>query len=186
MPISRRVLYEGEEVLIDIRPHWIYLIGPLTATVLVVAAAVTLDIAVVHTSVAAHWVEGIIAAIPCVWLVARFVRWRRTSLILSNVRVIERYGVISRRGAQILLADINQVEARQSLLRKLVGTGQLFIEVGDGGVYRFGDVRKPVALQRAIIRRAARLHRMPVERVEQQDWPTDPGRTPRAPGRPLG
>jgi uncharacterized membrane protein YdbT with pleckstrin-like domain len=187
MAISRRVLYEGEEVLLDIRPHWIYLIGPLTVTALVVAAAVMLDIAIVHTSVAAHWVEGIIAAIPCAWLVVRFVRWRMTSLILTNVRVIERYGVISRRGAQILLADINRVEARQSLPRKVVGTGRLFIEVGDGGVYQFGDVRKPVALQRVIIRRAASLHRMPVERFErQQDWPTDPGRAPRAPGRPLG
>jgi uncharacterized membrane protein YdbT with pleckstrin-like domain len=187
MAISRRVLYEGEEVLLDIRPHWIYLIGPLTLTVVVVAAAVTLDIAVVHTSVPAHWVEGIIAAIPCLWLVARFVRWRMTSLILTNARVIERYGVISRRGAQILLADINQVEARQTLLRKLVGTGRLFIEVAGGGVYQFGDVRKPVALQRVIIRRAASLHRLPVEGyARQQDWPTDPGRAPRAPGRPLG
>jgi hypothetical protein len=53
-------------------------------------------------------------------------------------------------------------------------------------VYGFGDVRKPVALQGVIIRRAARLHRMPVEQVpRQQDWPTDPGRAPRVPGRPL-
>jgi uncharacterized membrane protein YdbT with pleckstrin-like domain len=199
MAISRRVLYEGEEVQLDIRPHWIYLIGPLTATLVVVAAAVALDIAFVHTSVVAHWVEGIIAAIPCVWLVARFVRWRRTSLILTNVRVIERFGVFSSRGTQILLSDINGVDARQSLLRRMVGTGQLFIEVRDGGVYQFGDVRKPVALQRVIIRRAARLHRLPVDGTErfegvgsvdpsvrQQDWPTDPGRAPQVPGRPLG
>ncbi|HEX4244310.1 MAG TPA: PH domain-containing protein [Acidimicrobiales bacterium] len=189
MAISRRVLYEGEEVLLDIRPHWIYLIGPLIVTVVVVAAAVTLDIAFVHTSVVAHWVEGIIAAIPCVWLVARFVRWRRTSLIVTNIRVIERFGVFSRRGTQILLSDINRVDVRQSLLRRMVGTGQLFIEVGDGGGYEFGDVRKPVALQRVIIRRAARLHRLPLEGVDrferQQDWPTDPGRAPQVGGRPL-
>jgi uncharacterized membrane protein YdbT with pleckstrin-like domain len=177
MALSRRVLYEGEEVLLDIRPHWVYLIGPLMVTLIVVAAAVTLDIAFVHTSIAAHWVEGIVAAIPCAWLVARFVRWRRTSLIVTNVRVIERFGVINRRGTQILLSDINRVDARQSPIRKVVGTGRLAIEVGDGGVYEFGDVRKPVALQRVIIRRAARLHRLPVER--QQDWPTDPGHTPK-------
>jgi len=177
MALSRRVLYEGEEVLLDIRPHWVYLIGPLMVTLIVVAAAVTLDIAFVHTSIAAHWVEGIAAAIPCAWLVARFVRWRMTSLIVTNVRVIERFGVVNRRGTQILLSDINRVDARQSPIRKVVGTGRLAIEVGDGGVYEFGDVRKPVALQRVIIRRAARLHRLPVER--QQDWPTDPGHTPK-------
>jgi hypothetical protein len=65
----------------------------------------------------------------------------------------------------------------------MVGTGRLFIEVTDGGVYEFGDVRKPVALQRVIIRRAARLQRSPIER--QQDWPTDPGQAPRIPGTPL-
>ena len=177
MGISRRVLYEGERVLVDIRPHWVYLIGPLTVTLVVVAIAVTLDVAVVHTSVAAHWVEGIAAAIPCAWLVARFVRWRMTSLIVTNVRIIDRFGVFNRRGTQILLSDINRVDARQTPLRKLAGTGRLAIEVGDGGVYEFSDIRKPVALQRVIIRRAARLHQMPVER--QQDWPTDPGHTPR-------
>jgi uncharacterized membrane protein YdbT with pleckstrin-like domain len=192
MAISRRVLYEGEEVLLDIRPHWVYLIGPLTVALVVVAAAVTLDIAFVHTSVAGHWVEATVAAIPCIWLVARFVRWRRTSLTLTNVRVIERYGVVSRRGTQILLSDINGVEARRTPLRRLVGTGRLLIEVSDGGVYHFSDVRKPAALQQVIIRRAARLHRLPVEGIEryervqrQQDWPTDPGHVPHVPGRPM-
>ncbi len=163
----------------DIRPHWMFLIGPLVFALVFVAAAVTLDIKYPHTSIPAHWTEGIVAAVPCAWLAARFVRWRMTSLIVTNVRIIERYGVFARKGSQILLSDVVRVEGRRSHFRRLIGTGWLTIEVEGGGAYEFDDVRKPLALQRVIIRRAARLHRLPVE--QQQDWPTDPGHTPNFP-----
>ncbi|MGZ5352749.1 MAG: PH domain-containing protein, partial [Actinomycetota bacterium] len=36
MAFPRRLLIEGEELVLDLRPHWIALVGPAAVTVLVV------------------------------------------------------------------------------------------------------------------------------------------------------
>ena len=154
MPPPLRPLYAGEEVLVDIRPHWVNLAGPLVATVVVVAVAVTLDVDVHHTAVAWHWVEGIVAAVPLAWLFARFLRWRASSLVVTSFRVVERSGVVSRGQVEIRLSAIELVEVEQSFLRRLLGTGSLrFTLRGAGEVRVIGDVRKPAILQRIINRR---------------------------------
>lgn len=154
MPPPLRPLYAGEEVLVDIRPHWVYLVGPLVTTVAVVALAVTLDIGIHNQGVAWHWVEGIAAAIPLTWLVLRFLRWRACSLVVTSFRIVERSGVVSRDQREIRLSSVEQVEVGQSLVRRLLGTGELrFTLRGEEGAVVIGDVRKPVVLQRIINRR---------------------------------
>ena len=154
MPSPLRPLYAGEEVLVDIRPHWVYLIGPLLTTLGVIAVAVTLDIGIPHEGVAWHWVEGIAAAVPLAWLVVRFLRWRASSLVVTSFRVVERSGVVSRGQVEIRLSAIELVEVEQSLVRRMLGTGALRFTVrGEEGVRVIGDVRKPVILQRIINRR---------------------------------
>ena len=36
MPFPRRLLTEGEEIVVDARPHWIALVGPVVVTILIV------------------------------------------------------------------------------------------------------------------------------------------------------
>jgi uncharacterized membrane protein YdbT with pleckstrin-like domain len=154
LPPPLRPRYAGEEVLVDIRPHWMYFIGPLLTAAAVIAAAVALDIGVPHASVTWHWVEGLVAAVPLVWLVARFLRWRATSLVVTSIRVVERWGVVSRHQSELRLSDIELVDVRQTLIRRLLGTGELRFRVHDEDEIRIvGDVRKPVILQRIINRR---------------------------------
>ena len=42
MPFPRRLLVEGEELVLDLRPHWIALVMPTIATILTVAVMVVL------------------------------------------------------------------------------------------------------------------------------------------------
>ena len=94
------------------------------------------------------------AAVPLVWLVARFLRWRATSLVVTSIRVVERWGVVSRHQSELRLSDIELVDVRQTLIRRLLGTGELRFRVHDEDEIRIvGDVRKPVILQRIINRR---------------------------------
>jgi uncharacterized membrane protein YdbT with pleckstrin-like domain len=131
-----------------------YLIGPLVTSLVAVAGAVALDVGLPHSSVGIHWLEGIGAAIPCVWLVVRFVRWRTTGLVITSFRLVERHGVMSRRGAEIRLSQIQRVDVVQSLFRRMVGTGQLEVTAwGEEDILTIGDVRKPMVLQRIINRR---------------------------------
>jgi uncharacterized membrane protein YdbT with pleckstrin-like domain len=150
----RLQLLPGEKVLAEIRPHWSFLTGPLAVSALAIVVGVTLDFAIPHTSVALHWVEGLVVAVPCVWLAGRVVRWRTTSLTLTSLRLVERWGVLSRRQAETPLAHIASVTVVQTLGRRIVGTGRLELEIhGHDGVRWIDDVRKPVIVQRVIHRR---------------------------------
>jgi hypothetical protein len=147
-------LVPGEEVLIDIRPHWSFLSGPLVVAVVVIGIGVALDVGLPHTSVVLHWVEGLVVAVPCVWLAVRVVRWRTTSLVLTSFRIIEQWGGMSHHQSETRLADIESVTAVQSLGRRLIGTGQLEFEIrGFDELRVIDDVRKPVILRRVIKRR---------------------------------
>jgi uncharacterized membrane protein YdbT with pleckstrin-like domain len=150
----RLQLLPGEKPLVDIRPHWSFLTGPLAASVVAIAVGVTLDFAIPHTSIGVHWVEGLVVAVPCLWLAVRVVRWRTTSLILTSHRLVERWGVLSRRQAETPLAHLASVTVVQTLVRRIVGTGRLELEFrGDDEIRWIDDVRKPVIVQRVIHRR---------------------------------
>jgi uncharacterized membrane protein YdbT with pleckstrin-like domain len=150
----RLELLPGEAVLVELRPHWSFLSGPLFASVAAIAVGVALDLALPHTSVELHWVEGAVVALPCVWLALRFVRWRRSTLTLTDQRLVERSGVLVRRQAETALADIAAVTAVQSFFRRIVGTGRLELDIrGDDEIRWLDDVRKPDIVRRVIHRR---------------------------------
>jgi uncharacterized membrane protein YdbT with pleckstrin-like domain len=150
----RLELLPGEAVLVELRPHWSFLSGPLFASLAAVAVGVTLDLALPHTSVQLHWVEGAAVALPCAWFVLRFVRWRRTTLALTDRRLVERWGVLVRRQAETAFADIAVVTAVQTFVRRIVNTGRLELEIrGDDEIRWLDDVRKPDIVKRVIDRR---------------------------------
>ena len=137
-----------------IRPHWTYLSGPLAVAAVVIGIGVALDVGFPHSSVALHWIEGAVVAVPCLWLGVRTARWLSTSLVLTSARLVEQWGVLSPQYAETPLSYIVSVWAVQSLVRRLLGTGRLELEIrGEDRIRRIDDVRKPAVLQRVIARR---------------------------------
>jgi hypothetical protein len=148
---NRLQLRPGEQVLVRIRPHWSYLSGPLAVATVTIGLGVALDVGFPHATVALHWIEGLVVAVPCLWLAVRTVRWWTTSLILTSYRLVEQRGM---RQAETPLASVVSVTSVQSLLRRMVGTGRLELELlGEDRVRRIDDVRKPAVLRRIIARR---------------------------------
>ena len=138
----------------DIRPHWVFLTGPLVAALVTVAAGVALDVGVPHTSVDLHWIEGAVVAVPCAWLVVRFVRWRRSWLVLTTYRIVDQWGAARGNRIDIPLESVERVVVDQGLVRRLLGTGSIDVVVhGQGVLHRIEDVRKPVVLARIVTRR---------------------------------
>ncbi len=148
------LLHPGEDVLVDVHPHWMFLFGPAVTTVVVVAAAVGIELGVPHEPVALHWVEGAAAAVPLCWLATRLVRWRLRRLVVTSQRVLELRGVGQHRPAEVSLAEVERVEPVASLARRLLGTGSLVLALWDDDVVRvLEDVRRPDALARIVTRR---------------------------------
>jgi PH (Pleckstrin Homology) domain-containing protein len=154
LPTRRPQLLPAEEVLIDIRPHWMFLMGPLAAASVVVGLGIALDVAVPHTTVALHWVEGVVVALPCAWLAVRFVRWRREWLVVTTHRIVDQWGASKGNQIEIPLESIERVVVEQGTVRRLLGTGSINVLVWDqGALHRIEDVRKPVVLARVVTRR---------------------------------
>ena len=151
MALPRKFLNEDEELLAELRPHWIFLFGPLFTSIAVWAGIIVL---VVLWTKAPSWTNYpilIIAIIPGLWLLGRFVRWRSYVVALTSTRILVREGIIGRDTVQLRLQRITEVNIRQELIERLLGTGSLIIDVqGEDDSLTLEYMRKPAVVQRVI------------------------------------
>ena len=144
LAVHRLQLLPDERILVDIRPHWLFLSGPWRRRVVTSAWVWPSTSAYPHTTVAVHWIEGLVVAVPCLWLAARAARWRTTSLVLTSVRLVEQWGTLHRRYSELPLSDVASVVVVQSLPRRMVGSGRLGLVIRSEGEVRL-DRRRPQA-----------------------------------------
>jgi uncharacterized membrane protein YdbT with pleckstrin-like domain len=153
MAFPKNLLNPGEEVAVDLNPHWLYFFEPVATLVGVVILALIvqfqLDDGTVKDSLGVVSVVAILVA--AVWAGIRFLKWTTTSFVVTDDRVIFRHGIFAKSGVQIPLERINNVNFHQTLVERLVGAGDLLIESGgESGQSRFTDVRHPDQLQKLI------------------------------------
>lgn len=190
MTFPRRLLTEGEDVVVDLRPHWAFLGWPLVAGVAAVALFVAVDVAYPHAPTAAIYLLLGVVAVALLWLAGRTVRWVTTSLVLTTTRIVERSGVLGRRALEIRLDRINELSYHQSLAARLGRSGEVMVEIGgEAGVIMFDHVPRPAAFQSLITeqmsapRGGRRLH----PDYDADDGPTAPQHADTPPhGVPAG
>jgi uncharacterized membrane protein YdbT with pleckstrin-like domain len=151
MSFPTKLLNEGEEVVLDLRPHWWFLSGPVG---LVVAALI---------ATIASWASGApralsialvaVLLITLAWLLIRYAKWTTTSFVLTSHRLVHRAGVLAKAGREIPLDHINDISYRQTVFDRLIGAGDLVIEsAGQRGQEVFPDLPKPGLIQNEIYR----------------------------------
>lgn len=163
-------------MIVELRPHWSALGRSLPVTVAVAVGAIALSVAWPSAPTALGQAVLVVVGLCALWLAARVVRWSTTSLVVTNARLLQRAGVLSRRGSDIRLERINEISYYQSIWQRVLGTGRLCVEVGGGfGVVCFDHVRKPAAV-------AGVLH----EQIDAVDGPSTsaPRSSPPAPSGP--
>ena len=142
-------LSSGEEVVKAFRPHWKQLVWPGFVTVVAIAGIVVTLVMAEGT-----WLWVGLAAALVVWLllaVPPFIDWLYTHYVITNERVIVRRGMIARRGLEIPLEVINDVTFNQSVIERVVGSGDLTIEsAGERGQSHFSDIPDPDEIQSEI------------------------------------
>jgi uncharacterized membrane protein YdbT with pleckstrin-like domain len=138
-------------VVTEFRPHWTAVGVPLVLTLVAAAGAVTVALLVAGN---ARWIA--LAGIALVWLILtlrRFLTWLFTEHVVTNERVIHRYGIVSKHGREIPLEMINSVSFSQNVFERIVGSGDLLIEsAGETGQTRYTDIPRPEQLQTTIYR----------------------------------
>jgi uncharacterized membrane protein YdbT with pleckstrin-like domain len=149
MPFPRRLLFEGEEVVLDLRPHWWFFAGP--AALLVVSLVLLVWVAVTDVG---DWatlaMSGVVLA-ALLWFAGRYLRWATTNFVVTSDRVVFRSGVIAKRGIEIPLERINTVFMHQRVLDRVLRNGDLTIESGgERGTETFLHIAEPAKVQNDI------------------------------------
>ena len=151
MALPRKFLNEDEELLAEMHPHWIFLFGPLFTSVAVWAGIIVLLILWHDPPGWTNYPILILALIPGLWLLGRFVRWKSYDVALTSTRILVRQGIMGRDTVQLRLQRIVEVNIRQSLLERVLQTGSLVIDVqGDDDTLTLEYMRKPAVVQRVI------------------------------------
>ncbi len=151
MALPRKFLNEDEELLAELRPHWIFLFGPLFSSIGVWAAVIVLLVLWHNPPGWTNYPFLIIAVVPGLWLLGRYVRWRSYDVALTSTRILVRQGILGRDTVQLRLQRITEVNIRQSLVERVLGTGSLIIDVqGEDDSMTLEYMRKPAIVQRVI------------------------------------
>ncbi len=148
-----RELGEGEEVVLDLHPHWRRLVLPMVFVPIVVGIA-AFALAVGPGGLIYDLVIIILAALLLGWVsLLPYERWRTTRYIVTNRRIIWRQGIVTRTGRDVPLYRLNDVHFENTIADRVTRSGDLIIEsAGEQGQLRFTDVPRVVEVQRTIHR----------------------------------
>jgi uncharacterized membrane protein YdbT with pleckstrin-like domain len=177
MAFPRRLLADHEELVLDLRPHWIALVLPVLATALLIAVEAIVLVAFDPPAWLA-WVVVIAGVVVFLAFPVRtFLSWITAHFVVTSDRVIHRSGWLAKSAMEIPLERINDVKFRQSVLERMVGAGDLVIESGgEYGQNRFSDIRGPEDVQKLIYEKAEENQRRDVRQgtaVADSDDPLD-------------
>jgi uncharacterized membrane protein YdbT with pleckstrin-like domain len=155
MPFPRKLLVPNEELILEIRPHWIALVMPaIVAILIVVGYGFAIGYAPDDGSgrSAVVWGATALALVLLIFFpVRRFISWATSWFVVTSERVIHREGWISKRSMEIPLEKINDVRFHQGVFERMIGAGDLIISsASEFGREVFGDIRDPEEVQRTI------------------------------------
>jgi uncharacterized membrane protein YdbT with pleckstrin-like domain len=164
VPFPRRLLNEGEEIILDLQPHWWPLAIPAAGIVVALALAVVVLLAGFSNYVLLA--PAALFALAGVVLLERWLRRRTTNFVLTTDRLVFRSGVVSKRGKEIPLMRIQDITFNQSMFERLIGAGDLMIEsAGERGQETFPDLPRPARVQNAVYQEIERFRERQADRA---------------------
>ena len=126
MAISKKLLNEGESVLVSMRQHPKALFPALFALVILLAVGVFLQTVIDQETVTL--VVWIVVGIGIIWFVLRpFLLWLTSVHAVTDRRIITRWGILTRRGHDIPLKRVSDISIEINLIDRPFGCGTLVI-----------------------------------------------------------
>jgi uncharacterized membrane protein YdbT with pleckstrin-like domain len=146
-------LQPGEEILYRAYvTRWSLLpVAILAGLALALAAFAWFGLQPPHHAVLALALLAVAVAFGAVYAWRDFIR-RANDFVLTNHRIIQEIGVLSRRSIDSRLDKINNVEHRQTLVGRLLSYGDVEIDTASqAGISVFRNVAHPLELRNAIL-----------------------------------
>ena len=161
----RRDLVPGEQVIVTTRPQPRKLIAPAAAFIAAPAAAAFGSAWIIRgeaerlvPALSPQWspwlVTGCILGVAWIWLaycLPRLMKWQGTRYTLTSRRIVARYGMLKRRDQQVNLAAVRNLMLTQSMVQRILRSGNISLETGYQGTVTFADVPEAVRFRDFIL-----------------------------------
>lgn len=152
-PFPEKLLFDSEEVVIDLKPHWWHFAKSVATAIAALALflwAWSWDGSNFFED-AGQFVLVVAFLIALFWLGVRWLKWRSTHFVVTSDRLIYRSGVFAKTGIAIPLERVNNINFHQGFLERIIRAGDLQIEsAGQDGQQLFSDIRRPDEVQSLI------------------------------------
>ncbi len=150
-------LVPGETVLYKTRLHWIVLIWPLLAAVLLACLGIAAILGRNAAQINDESYASKMTALGAVLIVAAAVtfavglaRKNATEVAVSNKRVLIKKGYVARTSIEVLLAKIESIGINESFAGRVLGYGTVVIR-GTGGTFEtFDRIAHPNEFRRQV------------------------------------
>lgn len=154
MTLPRKLMIEGEQTVVTTRTHVKKLLVPLIILLAVAAAGGLLSGVVWNILWGGHpilryLVLGLSVLLIIGGSVIPFLRWYLWTYTLTNKRLVEQRGILTRSGRVIPLSRINDVAFEKNLNDRILGSGTLIIH----------DASEQAGLELRDIPRIENMHR---------------------------
>ncbi|HUY86714.1 MAG TPA: PH domain-containing protein [Acidimicrobiales bacterium] len=130
MSYPSKLLNPNESVVVELNPHWSVLVRPMGVALVVAGTAAGLLFEFPSMPLWAALVLGVVIAVPVFWLGLRWLQRSTTVLVVTTDRVALRTGLMVKKGWDARLERINDVSFEQSLMERIFGVGDLWIDTG--------------------------------------------------------
>lgn len=164
MSLPRKLMIDGEHIVASTRTHVKVLALPFLIMLAACVAAGWL-VAMIGDKAGnkVGWViVGCAALVVIVWSLVPFLRWYLWTYTLTNRRIVEQRGILTRTGRIIPLNRINDVAFEKNLNDRILGCGTLIIhDASEQTGLRLRDVPKVEAFHRTVTNLVFAEHQPP-------------------------
>lgn len=153
-----KLLSADERILLITKQHWLVLSQNILADILLLLI-LTIGIAVAIPLTGPFFVIGILfAVIPIVDMIRRFMEWNNRQFLITNRRVIQISGILSKNVSDSSLEKVNDVKLSQSFMGRLFGYGNVeILTASEMGSNLFNFIGDPVTFKKAMMDAKNRL-----------------------------
>ena len=161
MTLPRKLMIEGEQTVVTTRTHVKVLFVPVIILLAVAAAGGFLAARAGDAGNGVpRWIVIAIAVVLAIWgAIIPFVRWFLWTYTLTNKRIVEQKGILTRTGRVIPLSRINDVAFEKNLNDRILGCGTLVIhDASEQAGLELRDIPHIEALHRTVTRLVDEAH----------------------------
>ena len=154
MRCDNRYLAQDEEIVLTVHRHGSVLLRPLMSAVLMIvfAAVVGFLTSPSEGGDLVDTIAGVVALLFFLRLLWRVWEWRADRVVVTDRRIFEVSGLLSRKVASMPLAKMTDITYHRSLLGRLLGYGELIVETAgqEQALHRLDHLPKPDDFYRTI------------------------------------